>query len=175
MQAANRADPQLRTFCGVLHHTGCRISEALALTLKSVDLRNQTVVIRSLKKRQGKIIYRAVPVPPEFLDTLDLVHGIRPARQSKQWRKMQHNPLWSYSRTTAWRHVKKIMVQAGIEEGPHRTPKGLRHGYGVHAINKGISLNMLQKWLGHSMMENTAIYANAVGDEQKKIAAQMWS
>ena len=34
---------------------------------------------------------------------------------------------------------------------------------------------MLQKWLGHVKMETTAIYADAVGDEQKKIAALMWS
>ena len=172
MRAATAAEPFLRTFCGVLHHTGCRITEALELTLKSIDLHNETIVFRSLKKRNGKIVYRAVPVPPGFLDTLDLVHFIRPAR--KNWQQKQHDPLWPYSRTTAWRHVKKIMIEADIPEGPHRTSKGLRHGYGVHAISKGVSLNMLQKWLGHSMMENTAIYSNAVGEEQKKIAAQMW-
>ncbi len=172
MRAATAADPHLRTLCGVLHHTGCRITEALELTLKSVDLQNETIVFRTLKRRNGKIVYRAVPVPPDFLDTLDLVHSIRPAR--KHWREKQDNPLWSYSRTTAWRHVKKIMVAADIPEGAHRTPKGLRHGFGVHAISKGVALNMLQKWLGHSIMENTAIYSNAVGEEQKKIAAQMW-
>jgi len=172
IQTANAADPPLRTFCAVLHYTGCRISEALELTLKSVDLQNETIIFRTLKRRNKKVVYRAVPVPPDFLDTLDLVHGIQPAR--KQWSKKQHNPLWSYSRTTAWRYVKKIMIKAGIEEGQHRTPKGLRHGYGVAAISKGVPLNMLQKFMGHSVMENTAIYANAVGDEQKKIAAQMW-
>ena len=42
-------------------------------------------------------------------------------------------------------------------------PEGLRHGYGIHAIGKGIPLNMLQKWMGHAQMETTSIYANAVG------------
>jgi integrase/recombinase XerD len=34
---------------------------------------------------------------------------------------------------------------------------------------------MVPKWLGHSQMETTAIYANAVGEEQQTIAARMWT
>jgi site-specific recombinase XerD len=67
------------------------------------------------------------------------------------------------------------MVQASIMEGPHRVPKGLRHGYAINALNKGVQLNLVSKWLGHSAMETTAIYANAVGAEQRAVAARMWS
>jgi integrase/recombinase XerD len=51
----------------------------------------------------------------------------------------------------------------------------LRHGYGIAAVDKGIALNMLQKWLGHSQMSTTAIYADATGEEERNIAARMWS
>jgi site-specific recombinase XerD len=54
-------------------------------------------------------------------------------------------------------------------------PKGLRHGYAINALNKGVQLNLVSKWMGHSAMETTAIYANAVGEEQQAIAARMWS
>ncbi len=70
MEAAKRAVRPTRTLCAVLHYTGCRISEALELTPKRVDLADETITFRSLKKRDDQIIYRAVPVPPEFLDTL---------------------------------------------------------------------------------------------------------
>ncbi len=66
------------------------------------------------------------------------------------------------------------MTAAELEDGPHLCPKGLRHGFGVAAITSGVPLNILQKWLGHSTMETTAIYANALGEEQKKLAARMW-
>ena len=36
--AAAKAPREVRTFCGTLHATGCRISEALALTARQVDL-----------------------------------------------------------------------------------------------------------------------------------------
>jgi integrase/recombinase XerD len=36
-------------------------------------------------------------------------------------------------------------VAADLPAGPHRSPKGLRHGFGVHAIASGVPLNMLSK------------------------------
>ena len=38
----------------------------------------------------------------------------------------------------------------------------------------GVPLNMLSKWMGHSTLEVTAIYANATGAEEQGIAARMW-
>ena len=72
-----------------------------------------------------------------------------------------------------WRVVHRIMQDAGLD-GPHASPKGLRHGFGVQAVSKGIALNMVQKWLGHAQLTTTAIYADAVGEEEQSIAARMW-
>src|SRR5215212_6282747 len=157
MAAAGKAPREVRTFCGVLHATGCRISEALALTAQQIDLSGRVVVFESLKKRR-RGVYRAVPVPPELLDALDLVHGIREAQRRGQGKAL----LWPWSRMT------------GFPGGPHACPKGLRHGFGVQAVSRGIALNMVQKWLGHAQLTTTAIYANAVGEEEQSIAARMW-
>jgi integrase/recombinase XerD len=59
-------------------------------------------------------------------------------------------------------------------DGPHASPKGLRHGFGVAAVSAGIPLNLVQKWLGHAQLTTTAIYANAVGAEEQDIARRMW-
>jgi site-specific recombinase XerD len=53
------------------------------------------------------------------------------------------------------------------------SPKRLRHGVGVAAVTAGIPLNMVQKWLGHAQLTTTAIYANAVGADEKDIARKM--
>src|SRR3982751_3909785 len=102
--AAAKAPREVRTFCGVLHATGCRISEALALTPQQVDLSGRVVVFESLKKRR-RGVYRAVPVPPELLDALDLVHGIREAQRRGQTKVL----LWPWSRMTAFRRVEQVM------------------------------------------------------------------
>ena len=74
---------------------------------------------------------------------------------------------------TGWRAVHAVMEAGGLD-GPYASPKGLRHGFGVDAVSAGIPLNLVQKWLGHAQLSTTAIYADAVGEEEQSIAARMW-
>ena len=60
MAAAAKAPREVRTFCGVLHAIGCRISEALALTAQQIDLSGRVVVFESLKKRKRGVFNEAV-------------------------------------------------------------------------------------------------------------------
>ena len=164
-QAAEQASREVRTYCHTLLYTGCRPSEALALTADRVDFQAQAITIESKKKRCPGL-YRAVPVPGAFLDALDLVYGIRDRKIKDQ--------LWPWSRKTAYTRVIEVMERAGIA-GPQATPKGLRHGFGVACIEKQIPLHLVQRWLGHAQLTTTAIYANAVGEEERGIAARLWA
>src|SRR5712692_7939225 len=131
LEAAHKAPRDVRTFCLVLLYTGCRISEALALTPRSFDFEGRAIVFRTRKKRHRNH-YRAVPVPARLLDTRDLVHNIQ-ERQKLQGK--DYAPwIWPWSRMTAYRRVQEVMGAASIAPGPHKCPKGLRHSYGVHAI-----------------------------------------
>lgn len=170
LKAAREQERERRTFCETLYFTGCRPSEALEITPKRVEIPAGQIILRSLKKRKDDV-FRIVPVPAEYLDTMDMVHSIRKNRRRM---KTKTAPLWSWSTVHAWRIVKEVMELAGIQDGPHRSPKGLRHSYGVHATVSGVPLNMLSKWMGHADIKTTAIYANAIGKEEQDIAARMW-
>jgi integrase len=170
LRAAAAAPDEVRTFCETLAYTGCRISEALALTAARVDTGDGMVVIESLKKRR-RGIYRTVPVPPAFLDRLERTHGLKATHALPDRGSAMR--LWPWSRATAWRRVCEVMEAAGIT-GLHATPKGLRHGFGIRAISSGVPLNMAQKWLGHARLETTAIYADATGPEERQFAQRMW-
>jgi integrase/recombinase XerD len=171
LREAERADRPVRTLCMTLAYAGCRLSEALALTAGRVDLVAGVLVFESLKKRRTGI-YRAVPVPPALLAALDMVHGIRELQGRRG--KIRDIRLWPWSRMTGWRAVHAVMAAAGLEGVP-ASPKGLRHGFGVAAVTAGIPLNLVQKWLGHAQLSTTAVYANAVGAEEKDIAKRMWT
>jgi integrase len=153
---------ELRTLCLTLAYTGCRISEALGLTLDAIEAASGFIAFRSLKKR-GAVVIREIPVPAHLLNEIDRVHGKGPGR------------LWPWSRSRGWQLVKQIMAQARIPPGIHATPKGLRHGFGIHAIHSGVPLNFVQRWLGHARMETTAIYLDAIGPEEREIASRMWA
>ena len=127
MAAAARAARPVRTLCAVLHTTGCRISEALALTPEHVDLPGKAVVFETLKKRR-RGVYRAVPVPPGLLDQLDLVHGLREAL--KRGRGHAEGPLWPCSRMTALVKSQRaslscwwVSLQAGVSSPRQRRPR----------------------------------------------------
>jgi integrase/recombinase XerD len=105
-----------RTLCETLHFTGCRPSELVEITPARVDLSGGTITIRSLKKRKdaagaSKIVYRSVPVPPDYLDTLNTAHGIREAQKS---RKQASAPIWPLTRVRVWQIVKGIMIEARL-------------------------------------------------------------
>lgn len=170
LKAAEDAPREVRTFCGTLVYTGCRITEALELTADRIDMKGGVLVLESLKKRK-RGVYRAVPVPPVFLDTLNLVHNLRAVKKRKD--RGRGVRLWGWCRTTAWSRVCEIMKAADIT-GPHATPKGLRHAFGIKGVSSQVPLNMVQKWLGHADLATTAIYADAVGAEAKEIAQRMW-
>ena len=99
--AAEAGPRESRTLCLVLAYSGCRLSEALALTAERVDLAAGTLVFESLKKR-GNGLYRAEPVPRAVIDALDLAHDLCAVQQRP---KARTAPLWPWSRVTAWRRV----------------------------------------------------------------------
>jgi integrase len=154
---------EVRMLCLTLAYTGCRISEALELTRPALEAEAGFIAFRTLKRRLHTVIIREVPVPQYLLADLIRMHGnVLPSR------------LWPYSRSQAWRLVKAVMREAGIADGPHASPKGLRHGFGVHAIRSGVPLHLVQRWLGHASMTTTAIYLQVIGDEERAIAKRMW-
>ncbi len=166
-------DPKERSFCEMIYWTGCRPSEALALTGLNIDLEEQVVIIRSLKKR-GKLRgkhFRPVPVPQAFMERLEEVHELHV--QQSRCDGSNAPPLWHFGRTKGWRLVRTVMQEAGIT-GAKGCGRGLRHAYGVHAAICTVPESRIKKWLGHESLATTEIYLDVAGPEDRLIASRMW-
>jgi integrase/recombinase XerD len=161
VHTASLESEEVSAFCLTLAFTGARLSEVLALTANRVDVADETIVFETLKQRK-RHVFRAVPVPPSLIPLLT-INGL--ARQGR---------LWPWGRTNGWKIIKGVMRKAGIVEGLCM-PKALRHAFAVEAGQKGVPLNIVQRWLGHARIETTAIYASAVGEEERKLAKKVWS
>lgn len=170
LEVASEANSKIDTFAQTLVYTGCRISESLNLTPKNVHRKQLQITFNSLKKRRGDV-YRSIPVPSDYMKSLVAAHNIVHRQNTKS---KADGRLWTWTRQHAYEIIKKLMIDADIPSGSHQSPKGLRHGFGVNAISKDVPLNMLQKWMGHADISTTAIYANAIGKEEKAIADKMW-
>lgn len=171
LKSAATYDPEAQSFAEMLAFTGCRISEALEVVPKRLDVDGNMVIFRSLKKRREDV-FRAVPVPPKYMDSLQRTFSIRQAQKRKN---AATERLWPWHRQHGWRLIKAIMKEANITPGAHMSPKGLRHAYGIHAISSGIPVTQLQKWMGHAQLSTTAIYSDFVGAEASDLAARMWN
>src|ERR1700741_3826948 len=65
LDVARRSDIATLALCSLLAYTGCRLSEALAVTPAQLDTAMSCVVFRTLKRRC--LTFRAVPVPTELM------------------------------------------------------------------------------------------------------------
>jgi integrase/recombinase XerD len=120
----------------VLSLTGGRISEILALTPAAIDLDSGAANITTLKRRKPDIV-RQVLLPRGVLHELNHVFKIR---QSQRDPDSANRRIWRWSRTTAWRRVKEVMPAATVSGTP-AMPKGLRHCFGVNAVQSQIPLH----------------------------------
>jgi integrase/recombinase XerD len=154
----------------VMVYTGCRISEAINLQVRHIDQVEKAITFRTLKKHTDKKIFRQVPIPDDLLTLLKAGHDLNKAGTRFLW---VNNRGEQISRTTATSYIKKIFDKAEIKP-PANQAKALRHGFAIHALQKGVPLNQVSKWLGHSSITTTAIYANALGEEERNLAAKMW-
>lgn len=150
------------TFCLTLCYFGPRISEVLLTPVKRIDISEQKIVIKTLKLR-GKVKFRILPIPDELLRPYEILIADRPEDEF----------VWSYSRTTAYRIIKRIMSNSGIT-GKKACPKGLRHSYAVCNIENEVPVTKLQKWLGHEFLQTTEFYLEIDGPEERKLASRIW-
>jgi integrase/recombinase XerD len=166
--AAQTMPNNVRLFCLVLLWSGCRISEALAITPTAIDRDAKVIAILTLKRRRRHVV-RQIPMPPELINELTEVFNLSEREKDTRERATR---LWNWHRTTAWRYVKAAMRLAGVAGGA-AMPKGLRHGFGVAAF-EAVPPHLVQRWLGHASLRTTAIYGDVSGREERLLAKRLW-
>jgi len=169
-QATDHVSKDKRMLGLMLANTGCRISEGLSVKVKDIDFSSGAVTFRSLKQRKSNV-YRQVPLSDDYLKSLDNAYDLRLLQKRS---KPRNEYIWGWSRQYGHAIIKEIMAIAGLQ-GIAATPKGLRHAFAIACLDKSVPLNMVQKWMGHARLENTVIYANAMGHEERNLAARLWS
>lgn len=159
-------DKQL--FCQLIYFTGARISEIADLKVVQLDFIDKSVVLNSLKQRK-KYVYRSIPLPDHLLGGLlayiDHRRKIFP-------NDPRQDDLWWFTTRTGFNYVKDTMKKAYIR-GPRACPKGLRHGFAVHAVTK-VPITQVQVWMGHAELETTGVYLKVSGQEEREWAEMLW-
>lgn len=122
--------------------TGLRPSELLALKTDDIDFFDNTIIVRSTKTYQDRII----PIGKEL--ALKLQHWI--------FKKKPKDRIFPYR--ADW--FARIVRSAGTLSGFKATPYMLRHTFATQYVENGGNLLMLKSILGHSNIKTTEGYVH---------------
>jgi len=159
-----------RVCLSVISACGLRLLEGVRLQVSQIDSARMQLHIRSGKGNKD----RAIPLPPR---TLTLLRA--------QWR-LHRNPLWLFPGTvpTGEQHASRPMEESGMQKAFRRavqaagvskpaTIHSLRHSWATHLLESGVSVRVLQLWMGHSSPTTTAIYTHLTQHAEQAAATAL--
>jgi len=148
----------------ILWRTGIRVGELIGIRVPDIDFENRAILIKvqKMRKKDGRTVERRRIVP---IDQGSL-HMIK---EYLEWRKQfpyKGDLLFPITRQRVDQIFWKLGGRAGIKEigdpavSKHRKlhPHVLRHSFAIHCIKKGMSIERLQKILGHQSPTTTSVY-----------------
>jgi len=149
----------------ILYGCGLRISEALALRLKDVDLKQGIVTIRSSKFKKDRLIPMS-PSLTRYLTAYSL--KLHTFSKPEDYFFMKKDGT-AYSPDTLYDKFRQILWKCGISHGGKgRGPRmhDLRHTFSVNALNQMVrqgvdlycALPILSTYLGHASVGATERY-----------------
>jgi len=130
----------------ILWKTGIRASELI--NLRKIDIKSDCIEIRQGKGKKDRI----VPLADDLKNILALyVDSIG-----------KNDYLFNLKR----RQIQNIVHTYEINDyNVH--PHTLRHSFAVHCLKNGLNLRSLQKILGHSNLNTTAVYLDVIASDVK--------
>jgi integrase/recombinase XerD len=159
--------PRYRTCLSVIYACGLRVTEGVSLSVPQIDSARMLLHIQAGKGNKD----RYVPLPQRALELL-----------RSQWRTHRH-PLWLFPAidpTSGTVHtatqpmivdgVQRAFRAAVQEAGMHKhvTVHTLRHSWATHLLEAGVSVRLIQQWLGHTSLRTTNHYIHLTRSAEQR-------
>ncbi|HLJ86371.1 MAG TPA: tyrosine-type recombinase/integrase [Candidatus Angelobacter sp.] len=145
----------------LLLDTGCRISEALTIRVRDIDMDNLLITLDGKGRKQ-----RIVPFSFELRKAL-FRYMADVTRKPDSLLLASRNET-KLGRRVMLRDVKLLCKRLGFDP-PVRTLHAFRHTFAINYLRRGGSVFHLQKVLGHSTLEMTRRYANLVTADLQEV------
>jgi integrase/recombinase XerD len=158
--------PDLHAAAATVYSCGLRRSEV-------VDLRTQCIVAEGSRLHVHDAkggVDRLVPLPRRTLELLR--EHWRRARPSEDYLfESSRRPGIPLHGETLLRAVKEAAREAGIAR--RICLHTLRHSYATHLLERGVPLQLIQRYLGHKHISTTTIYAHLTGPTEERARAAL--
>ncbi|MHB1567822.1 MAG: tyrosine-type recombinase/integrase [Solirubrobacteraceae bacterium] len=146
-----------RALIAVLWRSGLRISEALALELRDVDLEAGTIRVRHGKGDKSRTVGVDEQTAALLARWIDRRKGLSPGARSPVFCTLKGGRL----DTSYVRHLlPRLAARAGIARRVHA--HGLRHTYAAELARERTPINVIRDALGHTSLAVTDRYLRDV-------------
>lgn len=155
-----------RALLELLYASGVRVSEAVGIDVKDVDLGERTARVFGKGSRERMVMMGE----PAARAVRRYLNDGRPAlAQGPQTALFLNRDGGRLSQRAVQSMVRKYAVASGLGRSVH--PHLLRHTFATHLLENGAELRVVQTLLGHSNVNTTQIYTH-VTDSAKRRAIE---
>jgi len=165
-----------QTYLWTVYSLGLRLNEGLHLQVGDIDGGRMLVHVHRGKGAKD----RYVPLPPQ---TLTMLRQYWATHRNRAWlfpatgRDHQQAAIATepMGKASVQGAMRRVVEQLGYQK--RISVHTLRHSYATHLLEAGVSLRLIQQYLGHSSLQTTMVYLHltSAGQEQarEKIDALM--
>ena len=149
----------------LMYGSGLRVSELVNLTLYSIDLSNDIVLIEGKGSKE-----RIVPInrytKKSLIDYLNVRNTLLKVKNNNEDKLFLNNHGKGITRQGFSLILKNILKNKSIDI--KATPHSLRHTFATDLLNGGADLRTIQELLGHSDIVTTRIYTHVASNKIKE-------
>jgi site-specific recombinase XerD len=135
-----------------IYALGLRLNEGLPLAAEDIDSERLLVWLRDAKGAKD----RGVPLPRLLLARLRRYWKLERPPSPSKYLFVPPNGLAPVHETTLQKTFTAACRDVSLQK--HATIHTLRHSYGTHLLENGVSLRTIQQLLGHKSLRTTEIY-----------------
>jgi integrase/recombinase XerD len=151
-----------RTILTTIYSGGLRVGEVTRLKANHIDSNRMTIRVEGGKGNRDRYTILGDR-------TLKLLRTYWKAYQPGEWLFPGHNPAKPLHSASVQRVFKAAVKKAGIRKKV--SVHSLRHSFATHLLESGTDLYYIQRLLGHSSANTTAVYLHITGKDLGRITS----
>jgi integrase/recombinase XerD len=151
----------------LLYATGMRVTELVSLNLEDLSLASGDVRIVSRGEVHEGTKERLIPISAraiEALETYTQKGRMQLLRNPHERALFLNHRGQRLTRQGLWLILKRYVEEVGIPG--YVTPHTLRHSFAAHKLDRGASLQDVQRLLGHANISTTQVYTHVTHKEE---------
>ncbi|EKE15798.1 MAG: putative integrase [uncultured bacterium] len=152
-----------RLLISLSYGAGFRVSEAINLRIKDINLEELTIHIKEAKGKKDRITIFPEKLIPDLAEIISL--------RDKNDLVFASNRGGKLTERTAQKIFETALQNTGIAKDA--TFHSLRHSFATHLLENGTDVRYVQELLGHANIRTTQIYTKVTNPSLKKIKSPL--